>query len=689
MANESNDPLTQAIRIWDDALAVLRQDTSITPRSKGWLEGVKPEGVFGPTIVLCVANGATQQALQGELNHALLGALKLATGHEMFPAFKIAEPGSGTNGSEVNPENTQNTTYSAPQNLTNGSSEPNQADESHHEANATNGNGYENVASGQGDQIAYPQYRPNTGAPQAQKSSAPQASQLSFDESDLAGHQSSSGNENHGGGSFTNQAGRPANGETGQLYAQPSYPRQYTDHNFNAQHTDNGKRDNESQGQPFSNEKTYAAETGFPASKPTPESRGVQNNPEFAGGLGNPVNRAGAAKPTAQPSPFPTTQTVGLQSSAAQPVTQPVSQPVTSFEVDDQKTARDPQTHLNKNATFDTFVPGDSNRFARTVALAVAEGSGKDFNPLCIYGGSGLGKTHLLNAIGNYALVKDSTLKVRYVTSEEFTNEFIEALQTPNQSQGQIAAFNRRYREVDVLLIDDIQFLGGKEATLEQFFHTFNALYQAGKRIVIASDVAPKNLKGFEARLISRFESGLTVDVKPPDLETRIAILRMMASMNHSNIPNDVLDLIAERFTENIRELEGALTRVTAVASLSNQPVSRALAEQTLQDFFTTDVEIKPTDIIGQVAKYFHLTFDDLVGRARTKNVALARQIAMYLAREMTSMSLVDIGEVFGGRDHTTVMHAYTRISNEMQEKQEIYNYVMELTVRLKQHPEG
>ena len=349
------------------------------------------------------------------------------------------------------------------------------------------------------------------------------------------------------------------------------------------------------------------------------------------------------------------------------------------------KVARDPETHLNKNATFDTFVPGDSNRFARTVALAVAEGSGRDFNPLCIYGGSGLGKTHLLNAIGNYALVKDPSLKVRYVNSEEFTNEFIEALQNTTQNQGQIAEFNRRYREVDVLLIDDIQFLGGKEATLEQFFHTFNALHQANKRIVIASDVAPKNLKGFEARLISRFDSGLTVDVKPPDLETRIAILRMMASMNHSNIPNDVLDLIAERFTENIRELEGALTRVTAVASLSNQPVTRTMAEQTLQDFFTTDVEVKPTDIISQVAKYFHLSFDDIVGKSRMKNIAIARQVAMYLTREMTSLSLVDIGKVFGGKDHTTVMHACDRISNGMQDRQEIYNYVMELTVRLKQ----
>ncbi|MFT8705125.1 MAG: chromosomal replication initiator protein DnaA [Bifidobacterium sp.] len=363
----------------------------------------------------------------------------------------------------------------------------------------------------------------------------------------------------------------------------------------------------------------------------------------------------------------------------------PFSMP--SFPVGQQKVERDPETHLNTNATFDTFVPGDSNRFARTVALAVAEGSGRDFNPLCIYGSSGLGKTHLLNAIGNYALVKDPSLKVRYVNSEEFTNEFIDALQNSAHGSGQIAEFNHRYRQVDVLLIDDIQFLGGKEATLDQFFHTFNALHDANKRIVIASDVQPKNLKGFEQRLISRFDSGLTVDVKPPDRETRVAILRMMSSNSGARIPNEVLDLIAERFTENIRELEGALTRVTAVASLNGQNVTKTLAEQTLQDFFTTDVEIRPTDIITQVAQYFHLTFDDLVGRTRTKNIALARQIAMYLGREMTSMSLVDIGEVFGGRDHTTVMHAYTRISGEMQEKREIYNYVMELTVRLKQHP--
>ncbi|PLS31031.1 chromosomal replication initiator protein DnaA [Bifidobacterium margollesii] len=360
--------------------------------------------------------------------------------------------------------------------------------------------------------------------------------------------------------------------------------------------------------------------------------------------------------------------------------------PVPGVPTGGPKVARDEETHLNRNATFETFVPGDSNRFARQVALAVAEAPGRAFNPLCIYGGSGLGKTHLLNAIGNYALREDPSLKVRYVNSEEFTNEFIESLQGEAQANGLIAEFNRRYREVDVLLIDDIQFLGGKEATLEQFFHTFNALHDANKQIVIASDVAPKNLKGFEARLISRFDSGLSVDVKPPDRETRVAILRMKAEIGGLNIPNDVLDLIAEQVTDNIRELEGALTRVTAMASLNDQPVTRVLAEQTMQDFFTTEVEIKPTDIITQVAQYFQLTFDDLVGPWRAKNVALARQIAMYMTREMTSLSLVDIGEIFGGRDHSTVMHAYKKIQSGMAQKREVYNYVTELTSRIKRH---
>lgn len=546
MADTLDEPKSEAESIWSNTLTVLQHNALLTARDKGWFEGVTPEAIFGTTIVLCVSNAEAQQALQNELNSPLLTALKICTGKDMFPAFKIV-PNS----------NLQNNS------VTNGTSESSQQN---------------NRASNNISAAAVP----------------PVVTVSSQDSENLLSKSSN-----------------------------------LTSPEFVSEIVNNKKISDNSTLQP-----DFDNATGLSTLKQTQISSSSAQSPQ---------------------------QTVSVQ--------------------------RDAITHLNTCATFDTFVPGDSNRFARTVALAVAEGSGRDFNPLCIYGGSGLGKTHLLNAIGNYALVKDTSLKVRYVTSEEFTNEFIEALQTPNQSQGQIAEFNRRYREVDVLLIDDIQFLGGKEATLEQFFHTFNSLYQANKRIVIASDVAPKNLKGFEARLISRFESGLTVDIKPPDLETRIAILRMMASMNHCNVPSDVLDLIAERFTENIRELEGALTRVTAVASLSNQPVSKALAEQALQDFFATDIEVRPTDIISQVAQYFHMTFDELVGRQRTKNVALARQIAMYLAREMTSMSLVDIGEVFGGRDHTTVMHAYTRVSGEMQEKQEIYNYVMELTVRLKQNP--
>ena len=336
---------------------------------------------------------------------------------------------------------------------------------------------------------------------------------------------------------------------------------------------------------------------------------------------------------------------------------------------------------FNPKSTFDTFVVGSSNRFAHAAALAVAEQPGMAYNPLFLYGGVGLGKTHLMHAIGHFIQDHFPNMRMLYLPSEMFTNELVAAIKNNKNVE-----FRNRFRNVDVLMLDDIQFIAGRDSTQEEFFHTFNALHSAGKQIIISSDKPPREIARLEERLRSRFEWGLIADIQKPDFDTRIAILRMMATMNGSNIPNDVLNLIAERFTENIRELEGALNRVTAMASLSNQPVTRALAEHTLQDFFTSDVEIKPADIISQVAKYFHLTFDDIVGRSRTKNIALARQVAMYLVRELTSMSLNDIGLVFGGKDHTTVMHAYTRISDEMQEKQEIYNYVMELTVRLKQH---
>ena len=486
--NTTTDPLEQARGVWSDALALLHQNPSLSVRDKSWLENVYPEGMWGPTIMLCVPSEAAQQALQTELNKPLMEALRESAEQDIFPAFKIVEMKPKT---EEQPEET------------------------------------------------YPRFSP-----------------------------------------AKSPAKSPAN-------------------------------------------ETMQGQLPIPATMPPEQDH-------FQSGQNRPL--------------------------------------------------LDPETHLNKNATFDTFVPGDSNRFARTVALAVAEGSGHDFNPLCIYGGSGLGKTHLLNAIGNYALVKDPNLKVRYVTSEEFTNEFIEALADTNQSSGQIKEFNRRYREVDVLLIDDIQFLSGKDATLEQFFHTFNTLHQANKRIVIASDVPPKDLQGFNERLISRFESGLTVDVKPPDLETRIAILRMIATMNGSNIPNDVFNLIAERFTENIRELEGSLTRVNAYAKLNHCEINEEVISHALHDIAVVrdPKRITPELIIDCVADYYSLSADMLRGDSRKKEIALARHVAVYLTREMTGLSLPRIGDAFG-RDHSTIINSCDKVTKMLDTSSDMKSSIADL----------
>lgn len=360
---------------------------------------------------------------------------------------------------------------------------------------------------------------------------------------------------------------------------------------------------------------------------------------------------------------------------------------VSSAMMDTPANTRDAVTHLNKNAIFDNFVPGESNQFAKSIAFATAERPGMEYNPLFIYGGSGLGKTHLLNAIGNQALLINPNLKVRYTNSEEFTNELVIALgNNASSRRAEMVEFNRRYRGVDILLVDDVQFIAGRDTTVEAFFNTFNELYEQGKQIVLASDVPPKNLKGLPDRLISRFSQGLPVSIDPPSHELRVAILRMKAKAQHIDIPMDVLNLIAEKVTENVRVLEGALTRISAMASLSNQTITKSLAEQTLKDFTNSTVEITPTNIISFVAQYYKLTFEDIVGSSRTKNVAAARQMAMYLSRELTSMSLVDIGATFGGRDHSTVMHACRKISSEMQEQQETYTAVTKLTNQLKQN---
>ena len=339
-------------------------------------------------------------------------------------------------------------------------------------------------------------------------------------------------------------------------------------------------------------------------------------------------------------------------------------------------------TRLNPKYLFDTFVIGASNRFAHAAAVAVAEAPAKAYNPLFIYGESGLGKTHLLHAIGHYARSLYPHVKVRYVNSEEFTNDFINSIR-----DDRAANFQSRYREVDVLLIDDIQFLSGKVQTQEEFFHTFNTLHNANKQVVITSDVHPKQLSGFEQRMVSRFEWGLLTDVQPPDLETRMAILGKKALQERLTVPADVTEYIASRISTNIRELEGALIRVTAFASLNRQPVDLPLTQIVLRDLMPVESanQTSAATIIAQTAAYFGLTIEDLQGASRSRVLVTARQIAMYLCRELTDLSLPKIGQQFGGRDHTTVMHADKKIRQLMAERRAIYNQVTELTNRIKQ----
>jgi chromosomal replication initiator protein len=340
-------------------------------------------------------------------------------------------------------------------------------------------------------------------------------------------------------------------------------------------------------------------------------------------------------------------------------------------------------SRLNPKYNFDNFVIGGSNRFAHAAAVAVAEAPAKAYNPLFIYGDSGLGKTHLLHAIGHYAESLYPGIRVRYVSSEEFTNDFINSI-----ANNRASVFQSRYRDIDILLIDDIQFLQGKDSTQEAFFHTFNTLHDHNKQVVITSDLPPKALTGFEDRMRSRFEWGLITDVQAPDLETRIAILRKKAQSEKLQVGNEILEYMASKVSSNIRELEGTLIRVTAFASLNRTAVDLALVQTVLKDLITLDDDnvIAPVDIINHTAEYFKLTVDDLYGSSRSQAVATARQIAMYLCREMTNLSLPKIGQLFGNRDHTTVMYANKKITELMKERRSIYNQVTELTSRIKQN---
>ena len=337
--------------------------------------------------------------------------------------------------------------------------------------------------------------------------------------------------------------------------------------------------------------------------------------------------------------------------------------------------------NLNPKYTFDTFVIGNSNRFAHAACVAVAESPARAYNPLFLYGGVGLGKTHLMHAIGHHIMTQKKDPKVVYVSSEKFTNELINSIKDDRNEE-----FRNKYRNVDILLIDDIQFIAGKERTQEEFFHTFNSLHEANKQIIISSDRPPKEIPTLEDRLRSRFEMGLIADIQPPDFETRIAILKTKAQIENIDVPNEVLNYIATYIKSNIRELEGALTRVVAYSSLINKDISYDLAVEALKDIVTTSEsqEISVNKIKEKVSTVFGIKMDDFNSKKRTKAIAYPRQIAMYLSRELTDLSLPKIGNEFGGRDHTTVIHAHDKISKDIEKDSELKEKIDKIIVDLK-----
>jgi len=357
-------------------------------------------------------------------------------------------------------------------------------------------------------------------------------------------------------------------------------------------------------------------------------------------------------------------------------------------EMEDRERQRVREAELgefNPKYTFDSFVIGASNRFAHAASLAVAEAPGRAYNPLFIYGGVGLGKTHLLQAIGRYVQMSLPHMRVKYVSTEQFTNDFINSI--GDKDKKRIEGFRRQYRTNDVLLVDDVQFLKGKEGTQEEFFHTFNTLLQAGKQVVLSSDRPPKDIATLEDRLRSRFEMGLITDIQPPDLETRIAILKRKVEVENLDVPYDVLSFVADRVSSNIRELEGALIRVVAFSSLTRHPVDLELSRSVLKDIFPerSTQPISITAIQRECCKYYGISHSELIGNKRSQAIVYPRQIAMYLARELTDLSLPRIGDEFGGRDHTTVMHATAKITKLMNEDRSVYDQVQSITNLVKQ----
>ncbi len=369
--------------------------------------------------------------------------------------------------------------------------------------------------------------------------------------------------------------------------------------------------------------------------------------------------------------------TFEIKETALQKITTPASQ-IQSAPL--EKLTQKKPFYLNPKYTFEGFVVGSSNRFAHAATLAIAEAPAKAYNPLFIYGGVGLGKTHLMQAACHYISEMHRNLRLFYTTSESFTNELINAIQTRTTQK-----FREKYRSVDVLLIDDIHFIAGKDATQEEFFHTFNALYDGHKQIVLSSDRAPKTISGLEERLVSRFEWGLVTDIQPPDFETRVAILKKKAERNNSKLQDDILYFIAENIKTNIRELEGALIKLIAYSALENKKIDLVLAKEILKDAGPEGSKKITMELIQKkVAEYFDIKPSDMKTKKRTRQIVYPRQIAMYLTREMTSLTLPEIGEYFGGRDHSTVIHAYDKIGADLKKNQNVKNLIQKLALDIK-----
>ncbi|MFC6085764.1 chromosomal replication initiator protein DnaA [Sphaerisporangium aureirubrum] len=613
--------------IWARALGTFA-DGSVPPQQRAWLTMTRPFGLVKDTIILAAPNDFAKDVLETKLRPLIAQALSQEFGRPMRVAVMV-DPMSGAG-----------------------------------EVPAPRSDGYP-----QSPQSGYPQGgqpRPGYGEPGGQGS---------------MGHQSYPGHSS----STDYPQGRPQ--------AQP----------FSYQYGDNPEGSYGPQAEPVQpylpddyqqRQEGFQHQDDFPGrpgkEQPQPPSQPAPGDPASSYGHGHGHGDGSQGFPPAQSGGYPAEPSFPPGRSEGRPP-RPRQDPddfdrpaPNRWDGRENRGGKPTEpARLNPKYTFETFVIGASNRFAHAAAVAVAEAPAKAYNPLFIYGDSGLGKTHLLHAIGHYAQRLYDGARVRYVSSEEFTNDFINSIRD-HKADG----FRARYRAVDILLVDDIQFLEGKEQTQEEFFHTFNTLHNANKQIVISSDRAPKQLVTLEDRLRNRFEWGLITDVQPPELETRIAILRKKAIQEGLAAPGDVLEYIASKISTNIRELEGALIRVTAFASLNRQSVDLQLAEVVLKDLITEDssTEITIATIMAQTAAYFGLSIDDLCGGSRSRVLVTARQIAMYLARELTDLSLPKIGQQFGGRDHTTVMHAERKIRSLMAERRSMYNQVTELTNRIKQN---